>query len=331
MSQLIIAKQIEKTLKNIVSHEDNPTIIFIYVDSSVDENMETVPFLNIYGNLIFDEENFDEALIQAVENNDSGYIQDVLEEIDSSSFEINISGFYPNWPNEVGTGDQKVIDTINSVINKNKKHFNLVEKLYFDHVDNFDFAKIIDKPILKNNSEIEIDKENNLIIKDNLQHINDDQQKFSLEKEAWDLVHSKQYDLAQEKCNAIKAIDPDYGFGYFLEARILWYKEGFEACVAKKDYFIAKTQHEPAALARIYNNYGCLYDLQLRYKESLPYFEKAILSNPEDGMYVSNIAELYCKLNNPKKAFKAAEKAKKLGHESSTLNAIIESKGVRYN
>ena len=121
MSELIIAKQIEKTLKNIVSHEDNPKIIFVYVDSSVDDDMEIVPFLNIYGSLILDEGNFDDALLQAVENNDSGYIQDVLEEIDSSSFEINISAFYPNWPDEVGTGDQKVIDNINLVINKNNK------------------------------------------------------------------------------------------------------------------------------------------------------------------------------------------------------------------
>lgn len=164
-----------------------------------------------------------------------------------------------------------------------------------------------------------------------MQYINDDEQKFLLEKEAWDLIHSKQYDLAQEKCNAIKAIDPDYGFAYFLEARILWYEEGFEACLAKKDYFIAKTQHEPAALARIYNNYGCLLYLQLRYEESLVYFEKAILSNPKDGMYACNLAELYCKLNNPQKSLEEAEKYKNLGYESSTLNAILESKGMRYN
>jgi tetratricopeptide (TPR) repeat protein len=113
--------------------------------------------------------------------------------------------------------------------------------------------------------------------------------------------------------------------------RLLWYKEGFGACDAKKEYFIAKTQHEPAALAHMYNNYGCLYDQKLHYDESLSYFEKAILANPKDGMYVCNLAEVYCKLNNPKKAMEAAEKAKKLGHESSTLNAILESKGLRYS
>lgn len=178
--------------------------------------------------------------------------------------------------------------------------------------------------------EIEMDKDHKQSMDDHLQDLNEDQQKRGLYKEGWDLVFDKKYDLAQEKCNTIKTIDPGYGFAYFLEARILWYKEGFEACLSKKDYFIAKTQHEPAALAHMYNNYGCLYDQESRYDESLSYFEKAILSNPKEGMYVCNLAEIYCKLNNPKKALQTAEKSKELGHESSTLNAILESKGKRY-
>ncbi|WP_281310037.1 tetratricopeptide repeat protein [Flavobacterium flavigenum] len=187
-----------------------------------------------------------------------------------------------------------------------------------------------DKFMIFNNWKISIRNDRKQDMTDHLLHIDEDQQKRALYKEAWDLVASKQYDQAQEKCDTIKAIDPGYGFAYFLEVRLLWYKEGFEACYAKQDYFIAKTQHEPAALAHMYNNYGCLYDQELKYDESLSYFEKAILANPKDGMYVCNLAEIYCKLNRPKKALDAAEKSKKLGHESPTLHAILESKGLRY-
>ena len=67
------------------------------------------------------------------------------------------------------------------------------------------------------------------------------------------------------------------------------------------------------------------------HEDSLSCFEKAILNNPKDGMYVCNLAEIYCKLKNPKKAFEAAEKSKKLGHESSTVNAILQSKGLCYS
>ncbi|GGF21324.1 tetratricopeptide repeat protein [Flavobacterium limi] len=191
--------------------------------------------------------------------------------------------------------------------------------------------RVGDKFILFTNWKIYIKKDRKQDMTDHLLDIDEDQQKRALYSEAWDLVWSKQYDRAQEKCDTIKAIDPRYGFAYFLEVRLLWYKEGFEACYAKKDFFIAKTQHEPAALAHMYNNYGCLYDQESKYDDSLEYFEKAILSNPKDGMYVCNLAEIYCKLNNPKKAFEAAEKSKELGHQSATLNAILQSKGLRYS
>lgn len=191
--------------------------------------------------------------------------------------------------------------------------------------------KVGDKFVLFTNWKIYIKRDRKQDMTDHLLDINEDQQKRALYSEAWDLVASKQYDLAQERCDTIKAIDPRFGFAYFLEVRLLWYKEGFEACYAKKDYFIAKTQHEPAALAHMYNNYGCLYDQESKYDESLSYFEKAILANPKDGMYVCNLAEIYCKLNNPKKAMEAAEKSKKQGHKSSTLYAILESKGLRYS
>lgn len=84
-------------------------------------------------------------------------------------------------------------------------------------------------------------------------------------------------------------------------------------------------------MAHIYNSFGCIFDLELRYEESLSYFEKAILANPKEGTYVCNLAEMYCKLNNPKKAFEEAEKSKKAGHESPTLNALLESKGMSFS
>lgn len=228
---------------------------------------------------------------------------------------------------------QKLYKSIIELTQGNEE-FPVVFDLAFEDLPetNLEFSiSFNNKTILFSDWKIQIKKDRKQDREDHLLDTYEDEQKRTLYKEAWDLVASKQYDLAQEKCDKIKAIDPRFGFAYFLEVRLLWYKEGYNACYDKKDYFIAKTQHEPAALSHIYNNYGCLYDLQSRYDESLSYFEKAILSNPKDGMYVCNLAEIYCKLKNPKKAFEAAEKSKKLGHESSTVNAILESKGLRYS
>lgn len=228
---------------------------------------------------------------------------------------------------------QKLYQSIQKLTDANEA-IPVVFELIFEDLQKTDLQfRIVanDKSISFKDWEIQIKKDRKQDMVDHLLDFDEDQQKRSLYKEAWDLVFSKQYDLAQEKCDTIKAIDPRYGFAYFLEVRLVWYKEGLEACYAKRDYFIAKTQHEPAALAHIYNNYGCLYDQESRYEESLSEFEKAIANNPKEGIYVCNLAEIYCKLNNPKKALEAAQKSKKTGHQSSTLNAILESKGTRYS
>ncbi|MDR7212087.1 hypothetical protein [Flavobacterium piscis] len=188
-----------------------------------------------------------------------------------------------------------------------------------------------DKTVVFNDWKIKIKKDRHQDMTDHLLDRNEDEQKRTLYKEAWDLVASKQYDLAQEKCDKIKAIDPRFGFAYFLEARLVWYKEGFEACYAKKDYFIAKTQHEPAALAHIYNSYGCILDQELRFEEAASFFDKAILTNKKEGIYLSNRAEMHCKLKDPKSAVKFARKAKEIGYESAIVAAILKSGGLHYS
>ncbi|RUT71581.1 hypothetical protein D0817_05310 [Flavobacterium cupreum] len=155
----------------------------------------------------------------------------------------------------------------------------------------------------------------------------EDDLKRKLLKEGWDFVFAKDYEAAQKKCDELLEIDPQFGFTYFLEARLLWYTKGFEACYAQRDYFIAKTAHEPAALAHIYNSFGCILDLELRYEESLVYFEKAIATNPKEPVYVCNLGEIYYKMQNPKKAMEQARKAKTMGYASAMLTEIMENKG----
>ncbi|NRS89201.1 hypothetical protein HNQ02_002123 [Flavobacterium sp. 7E] len=176
--------------------------------------------------------------------------------------------------------------------------------------------------------EIEIDKDRELRMTKHLITKKGHQAIQSLLKEAWDLVASKKYTLAQEKCDALFVLDPEYGFAYFLEARLLWYTKGFEACIENMDYFFSRTKHDTSALAHIYNHYGCILDLEFRYTESKYYFEKAIETTTKEGMYLCNLSEIYCKLNDPKKAMQFALKAKKIGYISKTLDLIIKSKGV---
>lgn len=183
------------------------------------------------------------------------------------------------------------------------------------------------KKILFSDWEIGIDERWKKEIDEEQTWKKEDDLKRKLLKEGWDFVFSKDYEAAQKICDELLAIDPQFGFTYFLEARLLWYTKGFEACYAQREYFFAKTAHEPAALAHVYNSFGCILDLELRYEESLAYFEKAIATNPKEPVYVCNLAEIYYKLKNPKKALEQARKTKEMGYESAMLTEIIENKG----
>ncbi len=148
MNEPLILKKIEDTLLKIVSHKDNPDIIFIEIDTGGSESADEgiVPYLNLYGNSILNHENLDNTIQTAIDKDEYGYILDILDDIIWDDFEIKLLSLYPNWPNESEAGDLKIITTIKKTIDDNKESFERVRKLYFHYVGNFDFVKIIDKP-----------------------------------------------------------------------------------------------------------------------------------------------------------------------------------------
>lgn len=153
MNESVVLKKIEEILLEIVSHEEKPEIIFMEIDTSVsdveDESsglMNIVPYLNIYGNAILNQHNLDDTILTAIENDEFGYITDILDNIIWNDFEINLVELYPNWPKQRKTGDDKIVTTIKNAVNNNKEKFEHIKKLYFYYVDNLDFIKIIDKP-----------------------------------------------------------------------------------------------------------------------------------------------------------------------------------------
>lgn len=152
--------------------------------------------------------------------------------------------------------------------------------------------------------------------------------KFTLLQAAWNDLKNKDWDLAEQKAEAILVMDPTMGQVYFLKARLLWLKEGIPAYLAQQETFIDKASHDIVSLARIYNLTGCAFDEEKRYEEALPYFKKAALSAPHEHIYVANVAEIYYKLGKSKEALKHAQAAKSNGNEADILKEIIKNKGV---
>ncbi|WP_299255046.1 hypothetical protein [uncultured Cytophaga sp.] len=152
--------------------------------------------------------------------------------------------------------------------------------------------------------------------------------KLTLLQAAWNDLKNKEWDLAEEKADAVLIMDPAMAQVYFLKARLLWLREGIPAYLAQQDYFIDKSAHDIAALGRLYNLSGCALDVEKRYEEALPYFKKAALNVPSEPMYVANVAEMYYKLGKSKEAVKHAKAARANGNEGEILQKIIDNKGV---
>lgn len=155
-----------------------------------------------------------------------------------------------------------------------------------------------------------------------------DKNKYTLLQAAWNDLKDKQFDLAEQKADAVLIIDPNMGQVYFLKARLLWLREGIPAYLAQEKYFIEKATGDAAALARLYNLTGCALDIEKRFEEALPYFKKAAVTAPNEHMYVANVAEIYYKLEKPKEALEYAKSARSNGSEAVILKEIIDNKGV---
>lgn len=155
-----------------------------------------------------------------------------------------------------------------------------------------------------------------------------DKSKYALLQAAWNDLKNQDWDLAEQKADAVLLLDSTMGQVYFLKARLLWLREGIPAYLAQQETFVEKASHDAVALARLYNLTGCALDVEKRYEEALPYFKKAALTHPQEPMYVANVAEIYYKLQMPKEALKHAKAAQASGNKGGIVEEIIKNSGV---
>lgn len=150
MGELDSIELIKSKLVEIASHENRPEIIFVEIDSSVSDIKEEgmVPFLNIYGYNLFENSNFDEAINTAEENDDFGYITDILRHVARSDFEIKIVALFADFtdPNQQD-GEDTIIKIIQDMVDSSSAVFANVKRLYFHYVDDYEFVKIINLPL----------------------------------------------------------------------------------------------------------------------------------------------------------------------------------------
>ncbi len=153
-------------------------------------------------------------------------------------------------------------------------------------------------------------------------------QHYQLLDSAWENVRNKDYQAAEKKCNTLLSKNSEFYQVYFLQAYLLLQMEGAAAYLAKLDYFVEKAGVDKPTLSRLYNSAGCALDDKQRYAEALPYFYKASQIEPDEGMYLANIAELHYKLVQAKEAMSYARQAQGKNYQSEMMNDVLKNKGV---
>ena len=156
----------------------------------------------------------------------------------------------------------------------------------------------------------------------------DSNKKNDFLKRIYEFIVEKDYLKAEALCAEALQTYPFFPMVYFYKARLLWYAEGYEASYTKQSYFIEKTKQEPYASAQIYNHFGCLYDDEKLYAESLACFEQAYEIHPDQLFYLANIAEVHYKLKDAKKALQVANACLSKGCTLDILREIISNKGM---
>jgi hypothetical protein len=129
-------------LLDIASHDESPAVILLTVDTSA-----SVTYLNLYGCSLRQGKDLEEAYEEAAEFVDWDPIQGALDFVVSDEFDFAVTPFYPDWPDDVESGDAEIRATVRETLAESGSAFEHVKKVLFHHVLDFDPDRIRDEPL----------------------------------------------------------------------------------------------------------------------------------------------------------------------------------------
>jgi len=131
-----------------IATSPNVEVIFAYIDTTVGSAVPwtMIPFLNIYGGSVYEEDNIDNRMKRVEDEDSIECLYDIIDFTEECDFEINLSQFFPEWPDNTENGEEEILETIRAAI-ENKTAFAKVRKLFFFHVDCSanEIVKVIDR------------------------------------------------------------------------------------------------------------------------------------------------------------------------------------------
>jgi hypothetical protein len=127
---------VDDAITRFLSANRECRLIEAVIDTSVakdggGESFKIVPYLNLWAFNISKNGDLKSALGQVAITDDWGFLADIVQEQDSSTFDISLEAIYPHWPGDLENGNEKIVNYLMSTAKLLS-----AETLYiFHHID----------------------------------------------------------------------------------------------------------------------------------------------------------------------------------------------------
>ncbi len=124
---------IDDVLTRFLAANCESDLIEVVIDTSVavGDGQEMVPYLNLWAFNVAKDRDLVSVLKEVANTENWGYLEDAVQERDSSIFEISLQSFYPRWPEDFDEGNERIV----SVLVSAAKRLCSETACLFHHVD----------------------------------------------------------------------------------------------------------------------------------------------------------------------------------------------------
>lgn len=95
---------LESAVRQFLATYAHADLLEAVIDTSVQG-----PCLNLWAWRLLGDARLEDAMRASTDTGDWGCLFDVVDEIDSSTFQLRLAAFYPDWPGAIDRGDADVI------------------------------------------------------------------------------------------------------------------------------------------------------------------------------------------------------------------------------
>ncbi len=130
--------EINNAVTHFLSANHACHLIEAVIDTSLlkvngESSAQYLPFLNLSALNISQDNDLMATLREVADTENWGYLEDIVQEQDSSFFEISLLEIFPHWPDDLDNGNARII----SILMSNAKLISPETVYLFHHIDSW--------------------------------------------------------------------------------------------------------------------------------------------------------------------------------------------------